>query len=320
MNLICCEDPSALSPCSDQYDDAAPLDMDTAIEILVRVIEIEPSYPRSIDYLATVQTHGMDAVWRRRVCDWMVNTRKIFDLSPDTVACAVHLMDQCLCVLSVDKIVLQLVSVMCLSVASKVHENRAISIEEIDLLCQGKYPRAEMVKMEMRILETAAWKLNPPSAVGIARDLLALEACSAHGCAVDIPSIESMVTHLLDVCLSEYALMPILESVKALAALEAVCLTQFHMASPVVQYALDELHFPEHRFHECVQVMLEISQKVFAIGEPHVDNTSSSGGKRHAPTQRSATPTGVDAPQHLITTAVARSPSSTHIHKKARRG
>ncbi|ETV90737.1 hypothetical protein H310_14526 [Aphanomyces invadans] len=310
MDLHCSEDHSTSTTLATAAVDAAvTLDTDEIIEILLRVVENESAYPRPIDYLATVQTHGMDALWRRRVCDWMVNTRRIFDLSADTVACAVHLMDRYLCVLSVDKIVLQLVSVICLSIASKVHENRPITMEEIDLLCQGKYPRQEMIKMEMRILDVAAWKLNPPTAVGIARDLLALELSSSLG--VCLTEIETMVTHLLDACLSEYVLVSALESVKALAALEAVYLTQLHIASPVVQYALDELRFPMDLFDECVQVMVAVSQKLFFPNESPLEAAS---GKRHAPTQRSPTPTGVDTPPHLL---AAQSPIS-HVHKKAR--
>ena len=58
----------------------------------------------------------------------VVQTGKAFDLAKDTVACAIHFMDQYLSELSVDKIMLQLLSMVCMYVSSKMHESQPISM------------------------------------------------------------------------------------------------------------------------------------------------------------------------------------------------
>ncbi|KAF0684135.1 Aste57867_23865 [Aphanomyces stellatus] len=318
MDLNCCEEPH---PPRASLDDAYEIDMDTATTILAMLLETEAKYPRPNNYLFKAQTHGMDSSWRRRICDWMLDTGKAFELSLDTIACAVHLMDQYLCVLSVDKIVLQLLAMVCMYMASKVHEHRPISMEEMELLCRNKYPRCEMIKMERRVLEIVSWKLNPPTAFAFARDLIGLEESAQIR-----PLLEASVNQLLSDCLSEYCFVEALESVKAIAALQVVCLTQFQRASPLVKYALDALDFPTDFYNECVRLMVVIAQKKYSVPLPtHVPlyvrtsaDVSPQSTKRH-PT-RSTTPTGVDTPPHLLNDRSSSSSTYGHIHKRARRG
>ncbi|CAK4066464.1 unnamed protein product [Aphanomyces euteiches] len=297
--------------CDEDYErgvqeDSEPIDVDATIEYLAILVQKEATYPRPSNYITTVQTQGMDATWRRRICDWMIYTGKTFEISVDAIACAVHLMDQYLCVLSVDKIVLQLLSMVCLHMSSKVHEHRPITLEEMELLSHGIYPQQEMIKMETRVLDIISWKMYPPLAIAFARDLIAFET-SAETKSI----LQAGVTELLDECLSEYSFMEFLESVKAIAAIEVVFVTHFHHPCPLVKFAIDELHFPVNHFQECVELMLVVMPKKFV--PPPID--TSHGNKSNTNClKRSATPTGVEAsPRYL---------SDVHIdryHKKARK-
>lgn len=58
----------------------------------------------------------------------MVQTGKAFSLSVDTIGCAISLMDQFLCAESVDKVMMQLLSLVCVFVASKMHDSEPISL------------------------------------------------------------------------------------------------------------------------------------------------------------------------------------------------
>jgi hypothetical protein len=55
-------------------------------------------------------------------------TAKAFDLTRDTVGCAVYIMDHYLSKKSVNKILLQLVSMVSMYIASKMHEHQPISM------------------------------------------------------------------------------------------------------------------------------------------------------------------------------------------------
>lgn len=70
------------------------------------------------------------------IAGW-IQTGKAFDLSVDTVGCAISYMDQFLSVESVDKIMMQLLSLVCVFVASKMHDPEPISLVRLPILEEG---------------------------------------------------------------------------------------------------------------------------------------------------------------------------------------
>lgn len=126
-------------------------------------------------------------------------TGSAFKLAKDTVGCAIHFMDQYLSVSSVDKIMLQLLSMVCMYVASKMHESQPISMvrvlcasvpevatpldlpmltavlslqDEMDLLSQRKFSRKEICTVESELVTALAWRLAPPISFTFARDFI----------------------------------------------------------------------------------------------------------------------------------------------------
>uniref|UniRef100_K3WG57 Cyclin N-terminal domain-containing protein n=1 Tax=Globisporangium ultimum (strain ATCC 200006 / CBS 805.95 / DAOM BR144) TaxID=431595 RepID=K3WG57_GLOUD len=90
--------------------------------------EAKSRYVRDCDYMKEIQRHGMKLAWRQKICQWMFETGKAFALSVDTVGCAVQYMDQFLCAESVDKIMMQLLSLVCIFSASKVHDSDPVTL------------------------------------------------------------------------------------------------------------------------------------------------------------------------------------------------
>ncbi|KAJ0389135.1 hypothetical protein P43SY_011714 [Pythium insidiosum] len=103
----------------------------------------------------------MDATWRFKMCRWMFETCKAFGLTQDVVGIAIHYLDQYLSVHSADKITLQLLSMVCLFVASKMHESQPITMEEMELLCEHKFSSDDITKLEAKLLGVLDWKLDP---------------------------------------------------------------------------------------------------------------------------------------------------------------
>lgn len=129
-----------------------------ALEALRLSLAKEPAsgFTRDCDYMKQTQRHGLKDAWRVKICRWMFEVRvwsqhllygpmytqltgvlccervaqtgKAFELSVDTIGCAISYMDQFLCVESVDKVMMQLLSLVCVFVASKIHEPEPITL------------------------------------------------------------------------------------------------------------------------------------------------------------------------------------------------
>lgn len=127
---------------------------------------------RNPHYLSEVQRHGMTSTWRLRVCRWMFETAKEFELQMDTVFGALHFLDQYLSVHSVDRVTLQLLGMICMWTASKMHEGKPILLEEMALMCERKFSRVQMIDAEAQLVRLIDFRFNPPNVFTMARDFI----------------------------------------------------------------------------------------------------------------------------------------------------
>jgi hypothetical protein len=203
-------------------------------------------------YLDEIQSHGMEASWRKKICHWMFETGKAFELTQDTVACAIHFMDQYLSLLSVDKIMLQLLSMVCMYIASKMHESQPISMEEMDLLSQHKFTREDIRKVEAQVLQVLEWKLNPPTSFTFARDLLDL---------LNVAEKEEMLEPVMDFLQQvheEYAFVGFKSSSIAIAAIQVVWNAKCMPPCNVLSKELDYLGFQPQEVRACHTQVIEL--------------------------------------------------------------
>ncbi|KAL7692911.1 putative cyclin [Plasmopara halstedii] len=127
---------------------------------------------RNPQYITEVQCHGMSCTWRLRVCRWMFETAKEFELQMDTVYGAMYFLDQYLSVHSVDRVTLQLLGMICMWTASKMHEGKPILLEEMALMCERKFSRAQMVDAEAQLVRLLNFRFSPPNVFTMARDFV----------------------------------------------------------------------------------------------------------------------------------------------------
>lgn len=88
----------------------------------------------------------------------------------DSVANAMHFMDQFLSRTSVDRTGLQLLGMVCLWVATKLHEARPILIAEMAIMCEHKFSRQDMLDTEQQLAAVIQFHFSPPNPFSFARD------------------------------------------------------------------------------------------------------------------------------------------------------
>ena len=85
------------------------------------------------------------------------------DMERDLVFIAMSFFDRYLSRYSVDETLTQLVAMTCLYLAVKIHSSKKISISSIVSLSRGFFRLDQVVKMEMCIMKSLNWYLNPPT-------------------------------------------------------------------------------------------------------------------------------------------------------------
>jgi hypothetical protein len=58
--------------------------------------------------------------------------------------------------------------------AVKIHEPEAMDPDTVSTLSRGTYSAHDIENMELQILKALEWRVNPPTSVSFARQLLAL--------------------------------------------------------------------------------------------------------------------------------------------------
>ncbi|DAZ95709.1 TPA: hypothetical protein N0F65_007115 [Lagenidium giganteum] len=319
--LLCQEENALLSPCSPpgpHHASFVELDLKETFRMLLAHEAHGGRLPRNDQYLHAIQRHGMEAAWRRKITHWMFETGKAFELTKDTVGCAVFIMDQYLSVMSVDKILLQLLSMVCMYVASKMHESQPISMEEMDLLSQRKFSRQDVCRMEAQLLQLIKWKLNPPTCFSFARDFMGL---------VDIQDdqqrqeLEDEVMDFLQDVTEDYSSVRYKSSSVGVAGVYVVWKARRFGSTSQLQEVLHTFdEFPMDEFVDCYRLLLELYQLKYCPSAP--SRFVSVEESKVESTCRAISPTSVDDTAALASDAaveahmVELAQNSSHDHPR----
>lgn len=186
------------------------------------------SVARDPAYLVRTQQHGMTRSWRRKICHWMFQTAREFDLQMDSVANAMHFLDQFLSRTSVDRAALQLMGMVCLWVATKVHEARPILIAEMAIMCERKFSREDMLDAEQQLATLIQFHFSPPNCFSFARDMVALLPAKSER---DRDACLASVFQVLELALQDIVSVGCDASSLALAAVQLVAETELGLSS-----------------------------------------------------------------------------------------
>ncbi|TMW66552.1 hypothetical protein Poli38472_004317 [Pythium oligandrum] len=286
MDDLLCNDETLVASTSIGSDFAPRDESLSPVEVIRHMAKREGEYGQcKATYLKEVQVHGMEAMWRQKICRWMFETAKAFELTKDTVGCAVYFMDRYLSSSSVDKIMLQLVSMVSMYIASKMHEQQPISMEEMYLLSQRKFSRDDIRRVEAKLLKLLDWRLSPPSTFMFARDFIQVLELSE-----DAESgLQEHVVSFLQEITEEYGSLRFKSSSIGIAAVHVLCNVRKVRPSSSIQDAIRSLEVVGEDFVDCYRWLREIQ-----ISKHQPTRFVSVEESKTTDLSRSVSPTGVD--------------------------
>lgn len=124
------------------------------------------------DYLEAVQRDGMSPQWRPKIMAWFDQLGDSFQLKAETLAMATNYLDRYLSRRSCGNVSFQLASIASIFLASKIEETRPFRTSDFVTLSDGLFTASDLRLMELELLCTLKWHLNPPT-VHAAAHLLA---------------------------------------------------------------------------------------------------------------------------------------------------
>ncbi|EEY57706.1 uncharacterized protein PITG_00271 [Phytophthora infestans T30-4] len=204
-------------------------------------------------YLSEVQRHGMTSTWRLRVCRWMFETAKEFELQMDTVFGALHFLDQYLSVHSVDRVTLQLLGMICMWTASKMHEGKPILLEEMALMCERKFSRAQMVDAEAQLVRLIGFRFNPPNVFTMARDFV--NELPFDGDADRRANCVASVFNLLERVVEDTSCLDCTASSLAKAAVQLVAKSEYNLTVTQVLKSLKTVKIVESAYRAAFKIV-----------------------------------------------------------------
>mmetsp|Transcript_10430 Transcript_10430/g.14592 ORF Transcript_10430/g.14592 Transcript_10430/m.14592 type:complete len:335 (-) Transcript_10430:115-1119(-) len=144
------------------------------------------------DYLQLYCSHGnpcsstskpkpVDMDCRSKICKWFYQLIAVFDLSRETVAVAMSLLDRFLSSSSCrsesslhNRKEYQLAAITALYMAIKLYDKKLVHPEIISRMSHGVYSKKEIEKMEVDILFALDWHLNGPTMLDFVEHFLDL--------------------------------------------------------------------------------------------------------------------------------------------------
>jgi hypothetical protein len=162
--------------------------MDQAIDSMNMMVCHEPSY-KCRDYLdrrkqrcepdshSTVLPSSddcIDVICREKMCEWSYRVCEHFSTSREIVAIAFSYLDRFVDRCSCDRTAFKLAAMTTLYMATKIFNSKQIAICSLVELSRGEFEMRHIAEMEKIILETLAWRVNPPTSQAYISELVTL--------------------------------------------------------------------------------------------------------------------------------------------------
>ena len=190
----------------------------------------EPTYAARPDYIEAVQKHGMVVDWRLKIVAWFDQLGDAFDMKPETIAMATNYLDRYLSRRSCGGVNLQLAATASIFLASKVEEQRPFRTSDLVTLSGGLLQAADIRLMELELVSTLRWYLNPPTIHASIHQLLALLGAASELDAGDAAEVEDAAVAYADRSRSDMAFLAFPPSMIAVAAV--LCALRARRADP----------------------------------------------------------------------------------------
>ncbi|XP_078445017.1 G2/mitotic-specific cyclin S13-7-like [Wolffia australiana] len=181
------------------------------VEEIYTFYKMAENWYRPGDYMDS-QT-ALNAKMRAILADWLIDVHFRFELMPETLFLAFHIIDRYLTLETVPRRELQLVGVAALLIACKYEEIWAPEIDDFICIADKAYSRDQILAKEKRILDKLEWNLTVPTPyVFLVRFLKAATADQ---------ELERMVFFLAELGLMQYSMIRYTPSMLAASAVYA---------------------------------------------------------------------------------------------------
>lgn len=230
----------------------------------------------------------------------------------DTVSCAVNLMDRYLSEFQADKVLLQLLAMVALYVASKMHESQPMTMDELDLLSRGKFSRRDIRDVEKQLLNVVSWQLNPPTAHTFVRYLSCFiedqdvrEELMADVLVILDQTMKGMSTNSLvktppNIPNLDHTFVKFLPSTVALSSIVVSSMRKRRGINPWIAMGVEALAWPTGRVSECKDAI--VAKTPHIVSPIDVDTRSSRVSKM----VRSDSPTSAEELDRMINAAMSK--------------
>ncbi|KAL5729425.1 hypothetical protein ACHQM5_002380 [Ranunculus cassubicifolius] len=164
------------------------------------------------NYMQTLQRDITESM-RGILVDWLVEVSEEYKLTSDTLYLSIYLIDCFLSLNYIERQRLQLLGITCILIASKYEEICAPHVEDFCFITDNTYKRAEVLKMESRVLNDLGFHLTAPTVKTFLRRYLH----AAHASIPNAPIVDLkfLTCYLAELTLLDYACLKFLPSLIA---------------------------------------------------------------------------------------------------------
>lgn len=127
--------------------------------------------------------------WRTKILDWYGQLAECFGIREETVSVATNLLDRYLAVRSCTALEFQLVATTALFIAQKSCEVHPLGTKDFTMLACGRFCSRDICLMELDMLTTLRFFLNPPTAIEFVDLLLVVYRFEGH---VDVSEVQAL--------------------------------------------------------------------------------------------------------------------------------
>ncbi|RCV23274.1 hypothetical protein SEVIR_4G298800v4 [Setaria viridis] len=184
--------------------------------------------------------------------DWLIEVHYKLELLEETLFLTVNIIDRFLALENVVRKKLQLVGVTAMLLACKYEEVSVPVVEDLILICDRAYTRADILEMERRIVNTLKFNMSVPTPYCFMRRFL--KAAQAE------KKLELLSFFMIELSLVEYEMLKFCPSMLAAAAIYTAQCTINGFKS---WNKCCELHtkYSEEQLMDCSRMMVELHQR-----------------------------------------------------------
>lgn len=136
----------------------------------------------AIYHISTQHLKGMKNVstyltWRGKMVEWYYSIAEVYHFSKESVEVAISILDRYVTInteLIFDSKKYKTACMACFYISSKIHEAQCLTPRQMSILGRGACTPQDIEKLELDILSSIQWRVNPPTSISFARTLLEL--------------------------------------------------------------------------------------------------------------------------------------------------